>query len=175
MSSHEHLVEIACTARAAWEVERIIVGCALPEDILRVPRGSRTDLTVLKAAWKKLAFHVHPDKCRAVGSADAMAIARDAFELLMLRADVSNSEEHIKLAGIQGNTSSYRNSASGNTTADFKPYGPPVHGTEDLGATEDSRCKISTEVGRSEDYKLPPLPPQPLKVRVKLKAVAKKV
>ena len=80
------LVAAAHACRTSWEVERIVVGCALPEDVLRVPRGC-SDCSVLKGAWKKVALVVHPDRCAAEGAADAMAIAKDAFELLMMRAE----------------------------------------------------------------------------------------
>lgn len=163
--SHERLVEIAAASRAAWEVERIIVGCSIPEDILRVPRGC-TDLAALKAAWKKLAFHVHPDKCPAEGAADAMAIAKDAFELLVLRADLPTGDDG-------GAT---RDTGGGNSV------GVPMSSSRmrDLsnnGAEEgiDGRNKAA-HVPQQEERPLPHMPaqpPQPFKVRVKLKAVAR--
>ena len=86
----EELVELAKRYRSAWEVERIVVGCTRPEDILRVPPSpsAQYDVTTLRAAFKKVAMTIHPDKCRGVGegASVAMAITKDALELLMLRS-----------------------------------------------------------------------------------------
>jgi len=85
--SREELVAMARSSRGAWEVERIVVGCSLPEHILRVQKSECTDPLLLKTAWKKIVFLVHPDRCWADGANVAMAIAKDAFDILAWRAE----------------------------------------------------------------------------------------
>eukprot|EP00887_Chlorella_sp_A99_P006472 scaffold3.g6472.t1 len=79
--SHEELVAAAREARGQWEVERIMQACEFPEEVLRVPRGC-ADPAVLKAAWRRVSMAVHPDKCRAEGASDAMAVVVDCFAML---------------------------------------------------------------------------------------------
>lgn len=50
--------------RGAWEVERVIVACTWPEEVLRVPRKC-VDAALLKAAYRRVSMAVHPDKCSA--------------------------------------------------------------------------------------------------------------
>lgn len=45
-------------------MERVIVACTWPEEVLRVPRKC-TDAAALKAAYRRVSIAVHPDKCSA--------------------------------------------------------------------------------------------------------------
>lgn len=152
---HDELAAAARAARAAWEVRRVVVGCAAPEDVLRVPREARGDMAALRAAWKRLALVLHPDKCAAEGAEVAMAIAKDAFELLALRAG-GEAAERPAPAGQSGAVAG-RDGGSGGGEA-------PAGGAAG-GGTGDGRVEV-----RAGAAGLPPQPP--LKVRVKLKAAA---
>ncbi|PRW60148.1 Purple acid phosphatase 15 [Chlorella sorokiniana] len=74
------------SARGAWEVERVIVACTWPEEVLRVPRKC-TDAAVLKAAYRRVSMAVHPDKCSAEGASDAMSIVADCYATLLAAAN----------------------------------------------------------------------------------------
>lgn len=50
--------------RGAWEVDRVIVACVWPEEVLRVPRRC-SDTALLRTAYKRVSMAVHPDKCHA--------------------------------------------------------------------------------------------------------------
>ena len=82
--SQEEMVAAAREARHQWEVERIMLACEWPEQVLRVPRGC-TDPTVLRAAWRRVSMAVHPDKSRAEGASDAMSIVVDCFQARQAR------------------------------------------------------------------------------------------
>ena len=71
--SHEALAAAARDARPQWEVDRILLACSWPEEVLRVPRGC-ADAALLKAAWRRVSVGVHPDRNRAEGANDAMAV-----------------------------------------------------------------------------------------------------
>jgi hypothetical protein len=63
-------VDLAAAAREcrnAWEVERIMVACQWPQEVLRVPRHAEP--VVLKAAYRRVSIAVHPDKNMAGGAA----------------------------------------------------------------------------------------------------------
>lgn len=81
------LAATAAEAAGAWEVERVMA-CAWPEEVLRVPRGCR-DLPALKAGFRRASRAVHPDKCKAVGAGDAMAVLAMCYNQLLLRADLN--------------------------------------------------------------------------------------
>lgn len=76
------LVSAAREARNAWEVERIMVACQWPQEVLRVTREA--EHAALKAAYRRVSMQVHPDKNTAVGASDAMSIVADAFNMLAL-------------------------------------------------------------------------------------------
>ena len=59
------LAGAAREARNAWEVERIMVACQWPQEVLRVPRHS--DAAILKTAYRRVSMAVHPDKNTAGG------------------------------------------------------------------------------------------------------------
>ncbi|GAB4821714.1 hypothetical protein N2152v2_008760 [Parachlorella kessleri] len=76
------LVGAAREARNAWEVERIMVACQWPQEVLRVPRHS--DAATLKTAYRRVSMAVHPDKNTVAGASDAMSIVADAYNMLTL-------------------------------------------------------------------------------------------
>ncbi|KAL4859135.1 Huntingtin-interacting protein K [Chlorella vulgaris] len=82
LAGHEALVEAARASRGAWEVDRVIVACVWPEEVLRVPRRC-SDTTLLRTAYKRVSMAVHPDKCHAVGASDAQSIVSDCYAMLL--------------------------------------------------------------------------------------------
>jgi hypothetical protein len=54
------LVLAAREARGAWEVARVATACCTPEEVLRLSSGRGGDAAALRAAFKKVAVHVHP-------------------------------------------------------------------------------------------------------------------
>lgn len=157
--SHEELVAAARAARGAWEVARVVVGCTAPEDVLRVSKDACGDMGALRAAWKRVALVLHPDKCAAEGAEVAMAIAKDAFELLALRAGGEAAERPVpsgQNGAAAGAGAGRAGSGAGEAAAAGGPYG---------GGSGDGRVEV-----RAGTAGLPPQ--QPLKVRVKLKAAS---
>lgn len=158
-AGREALLTAAHTARSAWEVERIVVGCGMPEDVLRVARGC-VDPVALKAAWRKVAMAVHPDKCHADGAADAMAIAHDAYEMLALRAGpaaASDAGTGTVAATVSGRPTAERAPSSTGSEADL----PTVAAVPPAGAAVPEGVPVGAPVERRD----------PVKVRVRLKAV----
>jgi hypothetical protein len=142
--SHEELVATARSVKGAWEVERVVVGCSLPEQILRVKKSECTDPVLLKAAWKKLALQIHPDRSKVELASVAVAIAKDAFDILAWRA------EQYQAAG--GASNKTENGGTSNSMAKAPP-GPLSTPSE-----------IAAAGGTNNTG-----PQPPMKVRVKLK------
>jgi len=169
--TRNELLDTARSSKGAWEVERIVVGCALPEHILRVQTSDCTDPLLLKAAWKRLAFLVHPDRCWAEGASVAMAIAKDAFDILAWRAEQyqAKAEFDKNLSEMPTTTDIaaglYPSSNKGVADIDANDAANPVR---PLSASADM---IAGGVrGGPSGLSMLSMPQQPpLKVRVKLK------
>jgi hypothetical protein len=177
--NHEELVATARSSRAAWEVERIVVGCSLPEQILRVQKSDCTDLVMLKAAWKRLALSVHPDRCSAEGASVAMAIAKDAFDMLTWRAEqyqaaaaftAQNDGSKAHTAGPAAASSTMIATAGVGKTA-AGTHSPSKTLAEGVGpdAEKDNMAKLLRPLSAPAETALAGGSQQPLKVRVKLK------
>jgi hypothetical protein len=166
--SHNELVTTAQGAKSAWEVERIVVGCSLPEQILRVQKSDCTDPLLLKAAWKKLAFQVHPDRCSADGASIAMAIAKDAFDILAFRAEQYQAAAAFALSQ-NGNDAGRLAHTTTHLGATSTGAGAPsdVHGNNNSLNPASRPLSAPAEIvaGGSTTNDIQP----PLKVRVKLK------
>jgi hypothetical protein len=175
--NHEELVSAARSSRGAWEVERIVVGCSLPEQVLRVQKSDRTDPVVLKAAWKKLAFQVHPDRCSAEGASVAMAIAKDAFDILAWRAEQYQAEAAFARENETKKTKTHAAAKIATVGASEQNKSNTILDKTDM-AKSSRPLSAPTDIlpGGHSNGSASVLPPQPpLKLRVKLKVAVKKL
>jgi DnaJ-class molecular chaperone len=174
--NHAELVTTAQNSKAAWEVERIVVGCSLPEQILRVQKSDCTDPVLLKAAWKKVAFQVHPDRCSADGASVAMAIAKDAFDILAWRAEQYQAAAAFALAQNDGSkahtTTTHLGAASTGTAAGAGGGGDTSHNNNNnnnLAKPPPRPLSAPAEIVAGGVGSSGSGPQPPMKVRVKLK------
>lgn len=178
-TSREELVAAARSSKGAWEVERIVVGCSLPEHVLRIQKNDWKDPLLLKAAWKKLAFQVHPDRCSADGASIAMAIAKDAYDILAWRAERYQATAEVDRNLSKTHTTTHAAAQTTGTVAginsSFKGGVADIDGNDvakPLRPLSAPSEMIAGGVHGGPSGLMPQQPP--LKVRVKLKVKVKK-
>ncbi|EFN53351.1 hypothetical protein CHLNCDRAFT_137085 [Chlorella variabilis] len=143
LADREALVLAARVSRGAWEVERVIVACVWPEEVLRVPRKCG-DPSALRAAYRRVSMAVHPDKCGAAGASDAMSIVADCYAMLVHAASGGKAAAAVP-AYLRQHHPTLAMHTSSSTTSLPQPEQPqPVRRTSSFGARTPARRHSSS-------------------------------